>query len=90
MKINRRQFIQAISAGIAGTYALDPEKLLWIPGQKTIFLPPARELIWASLVSPIEMNNTLELVKNLPAYDKILYDVVITDNLIQLYYGYTK
>ncbi len=38
METNRRNFLQLLGLGAAGL-VLDPEKLLWIPGQKTIFLP---------------------------------------------------
>ena len=39
--MNRRTFIQLLSAGVVG-FELDPERLLWTPGQKTIFIPPPR------------------------------------------------
>jgi hypothetical protein len=38
--MNRRRFLQMLSAGAFGAMTLDVEKLLWVPGQKTIFLPP--------------------------------------------------
>ena len=34
--MDRRQFIRSLAVAMA----LDPERLLWIPGQKTIFIPP--------------------------------------------------
>lgn len=34
--MNRRGFLGALTA-IAGTMTLDPERLLWVPGQKKIF-----------------------------------------------------
>jgi len=37
--MNRRRFLATLCAGAAG-FALDPERLLWVPGKKTIFLPP--------------------------------------------------
>jgi len=37
--MNRRAFLQVLAATAAGA-VLDPELLLWVPGQKTIFLPP--------------------------------------------------
>jgi hypothetical protein len=37
--MNRRNFLTALGLGAAGL-VLDPERLLWVPGQKTIFLPP--------------------------------------------------
>jgi hypothetical protein len=36
--MNRRAFIQLLSTGIVG-YELDVDRLLWTPGQKTIFIP---------------------------------------------------
>lgn len=36
--MNRRSFLALLSAAAAGA-VLDPERLLWVPGQKTIFLP---------------------------------------------------
>lgn len=36
--MNRRRFLRLLGLGI-GTAAFDPEKLLWIPGQKKIFIP---------------------------------------------------
>lgn len=40
--MNRRAFLQTLAAGLTGA-ALDPERLLWVPGQKTIFLPSVVE-----------------------------------------------
>lgn len=36
--MNRRSFL----AAIAGAFAADPERLLWIPGAKTISIPAPR------------------------------------------------
>jgi hypothetical protein len=36
--VNRRGFLSLLGLGTAGL-VLDPERLLWVPGQKTIFLP---------------------------------------------------
>jgi len=38
--MNRRGFLSSLAIAAAGL-ALDPEKLLWVPGKKTIFIPPA-------------------------------------------------
>ena len=56
--ISRRSFFRRAAVAIAGAAAaatvpeklvqaleLDPERALWVPGQKTIFLPPAKEVI---------------------------------------------
>ena len=36
--MNRRGFLQTLAAGL-GLAAVDPEKLLWTPNAKTIFIP---------------------------------------------------
>lgn len=41
--MNRRSFGHSLAAFTA-TLALDPERLLWRPGSKTIFIPPSPEL----------------------------------------------
>jgi hypothetical protein len=42
--MNRRGFLSAlIGSGLSA--AVDPEKLLWTPGQRTIFIPPARNVL---------------------------------------------
>lgn len=38
--MNRRSFLSLLSTAMV----LDPERLLWIPGKKTIFIPPAPPL----------------------------------------------
>jgi hypothetical protein len=38
--MNRRQFLALVGLA-APALALDPERLLWVPGAKRIFLPPA-------------------------------------------------
>lgn len=39
--MKRRAFLQLATAA-AASFALDPERLLWVPGQRTIFLPTPR------------------------------------------------
>ena len=36
--MNRRAFLRLLALGVAG-HNLDIDRLLWIPGEKTIFLP---------------------------------------------------
>lgn len=38
--MDRRSFLSAIGL-TAATAVLDPERLLWVPGAKKIFIPPA-------------------------------------------------
>lgn len=48
--MDRRRFLSLLAASAAGL-ALDPERLLWVPGQRTIFLPALKP----SLVSPVAL-----------------------------------
>jgi hypothetical protein len=41
MDANRRGFLKALTA-TAVAMTVDPERLLWVPGAKTIFLPPVK------------------------------------------------
>lgn len=41
--MNRRAFLRTL-LGSAAALTLDPERLLWVPGAKTIFLPSSRVL----------------------------------------------
>lgn len=41
--MDRRAFLRRFGLGAAAvvtTAVLDPERMLWVPGQKTVFLPP--------------------------------------------------
>ncbi len=41
--MTRRGFFAALISAVAGA-TLDPERLLWVPGRKTIFIPPSRNV----------------------------------------------
>jgi hypothetical protein len=45
--MHRRAFLQLATAAAAGL-VLDPERALWVPGRKTIFLPPAPR-VWTAM-----------------------------------------
>lgn len=38
--MDRRSFLRLLGMGAIGAATLDVERLLWVPGAKTIFLPP--------------------------------------------------
>lgn len=50
--MHRRGFLSLLGSAAVGL-ALDPEQLLWRPGQKTIFLPPAKPSLWSSMALQI-------------------------------------
>jgi len=45
--MNRRGFLGAIAAALVA----DPERLLWVPGKKKIFIPPPPKTYWQSGVN---------------------------------------
>jgi hypothetical protein len=47
--MNRRLFLSTLGLAAAGM-ALDPERLLWVPGRKTIFLPAVQKGLTATLL----------------------------------------
>ena len=48
--MNRRGFLAALALGGTG-FALDPARLLWVPGAKTFFLPSGNTLVTADWVT---------------------------------------
>jgi hypothetical protein len=42
--MNRRGFLRLFSAA-AATVAIDPERLLWVPGTKKIFIPKPVQVV---------------------------------------------
>lgn len=61
--VSRRGFIQAMAAAVAAASVLevdDPERLLWRPGEKTIFLPPAKEIVRPQEAAAREIMRELE------------------------------
>jgi hypothetical protein len=57
--MNRRAFLGTLAAATAGL-ALDPERLLWRTGQKSIFLPAAKPSLWSSSVLTVGDMFTIE------------------------------
>lgn len=80
--MNRRSFLKSLFAG-ATALAFDPEKLLWKPGAKTIFLPAAPAIAVAGPLTFDEINRVTmeimgpamadELFKNTPLFARLRY-----------------
>lgn len=43
--MNRRELLKLLSLGVVG-HTLDIDRLLWVPGEKTIFLPAPKQVIY--------------------------------------------
>ena len=62
--MDRRHFLRVLAGASAG-FALDPERLLWTPGAKTIFLPPVTRLLSTA--------DVIEAMKAVYGSDKLLH-----------------
>ena len=64
--MTRRDMLKVLLGTAAASY-VDYEKLLWIPGEKTIFIPPVApsiELIdWGHRVTPHNINELFQTVE---------------------------
>ena len=72
--MNRREWLKLILSGAAGL-ALDPEKLLWVPGQKTIFIPSGKILTYSQIVS-MEYARIIPHLNNVFERDDMFYKVI--------------
>jgi hypothetical protein len=74
MALNRRGFLQRLGvamAGAAATLALDPEQLLWVPGQKTIIDLGATKHVVPATDAEIVQQATTVLTNAAPGYTDI-------------------
>lgn len=74
--MHRRQFIKLITNSALAAYALDPDKLLWVPGEKKIFIPPEKRLIYASELLESELNSFGVAVRDLSEFHSFFYKVI--------------
>lgn len=68
--MNRRGFLSSALGAIAAAAAYDPERELWVPGKKKIFIPPAPEprgilmnvmRVWCSSVNGYGIRTRIEM-----------------------------
>jgi hypothetical protein len=75
--MNRRSLLKLLSLG-AVSHTLDLDKLLWVPGEKTIFLPPIHRLTESDIIS-IELARILPTIKNLFNREDMFYRSLVND-----------
>ena len=71
----RRELLKLLALGVAG-HTLDIDRLLWVPGEKTIFLPtaPINQLTMADIVA-IELRRITPKMKALFESDYTFYTI---------------
>jgi hypothetical protein len=69
--MNRRELLKLLGMGVIG-YTLEVDKLLWVPGQKTIFLPHSKYISMSQIVD-IEIQRIIPKLKYLFERDDTFY-----------------
>ena len=89
MSLTRRDFLQLFALGVVG-HELDLDRLLWVPGEKTIFLPTNPTISLSQIVA-IELERILPKIVTLFERDDMFYrhmveemsftkDLMVTDS----------
>jgi hypothetical protein len=71
--MDRRHFLKLIALGVVA-HELDLDKLLWVPGEKKIFLPP-KGVSLSEIVS-VEIERMLPKIQSLFERDDYFYQIL--------------
>jgi len=71
-KLGRRGFLKLLSTGVIG-HTLDIDKLLWVPGEKKIFIPNG---ISCSKIIEIELERIIPKIRMLFERDDTFYTLL--------------
>lgn len=78
--MDRRSFLARLFGGtvaLAAAVAIDPEILIWQPGTKTIYIPPAPEIAAMPVVTQDMLDAIVGAARNLFPVPKIRLDLFI-------------
>lgn len=73
--MNRRELLKLLALGVV-SHTLDIDKLLWIPDQKTIFIPSKAQINYYSQIVEMELQKMLPKIKDLFERDDHLYAIL--------------
>lgn len=74
--MNRRQLLKLLALGVAG-HTLDIDRLLWVPGSKTIFIPSPS--ISLGEIVALEFERIIPHLRNLFERDDTFYRLLRTE-----------
>lgn len=78
-KVNRRRFLAMLSSGALGAMTLDVDKLLWVQGAKTFFLPsPSQNTL---LGADWFTRESLRLLERALRFDTVVARIYATDGV---------
>jgi hypothetical protein len=80
--MNRRDFLRGLLMSSVAAYTLDIDKLLWVPGQKKIFIPD-NKIISASQIVALEMERIVPHIHHLFEMDNIFYQKLYDGSVIE-------
>lgn len=79
--VSRRAFLRILALGVVG-HELDVDRLLWVPGSKTIFIPSeTHKGLTESQIIAIEMQRILPKLKGLFERDDTFYRLISKEKL---------
>jgi hypothetical protein len=71
--MNRRDFVRAILTGLAASYEIDVDKIMWVPGAKTIFIPSPNHGLTEAQIVAMELERMIPHLKDLFERDDVFY-----------------
>jgi len=82
-QVARRHFLKLLTLGVAGLHVkeIDVDRLLWVPGQKKIFLPPSPVSSGMSYqqIIDLELQRVLPHIRTLFERDDNFYRILSKD-----------
>lgn len=80
--MNRRSFLQDLAIA-ASALAVDPERLLWTPGKKTLFIPQIEESVPALFLVTWTENGVKILGPRLDEPDPLPPNTIVAEELVR-------
>lgn len=78
--MTRRGLLRLLGAGLIG-HTLDVDKLLWVPGQKTIFLPPVASYTRLETMDKVLREYYLPGVRRMLERENALYTLMMAEGI---------
>lgn len=75
--VNRRDFLKLISLGVIG-HTIDIDRLLWVPGEKTIFIPSTKRITLEQIIA-LELDRIAPKIATLFERDNFFYASIMKD-----------
>lgn len=81
--MNRRFFLKAVASGLISSQLTDLDRLLWIPGEKTFFLPTIHAPSPSEIIA-LELERILPNIINIFEQDDLLYSSIVSHKNVEI------